>query len=546
MAISQLNVLFTKHHRIIFGVFAVLIIMAFVLADWVGSGTGGCSRGSMPAAGEIFGKEVSYAELNNQMHRDILALRVFMNVPVSGAMREQLENFSFLNLAHLAVAEMDNITASDEEVAVFLRSRFVDEKGNFSNKIYKDFVAGYLAAEGYTAEDLTEAARQQIILDKLRFARTGNIVVTPAEVKEFYNLLNGEYEVMAAEFKIADFEKSVQVKDDALNNFFMQKRDNYVIPAKAQALVLEMPFAAYRSQAIREVKDEQLKAFYEQNKQLFSTVKDGKVETPEFEKVKDQVRSSAIADAARTLAINAVNDFTSQAYEKIAEVAPEKRLEVFKKCLADAKLKVKSTGVFSANDQQAGSIGNAELVKELTAITADIPISNCVIDDKAAYSGYVTELVPARPAELAEVKAAVTKDYITAEAIAAAQARAAEVAAKLNAIPVEGRIARVQASKDPKFTAVPKFTLATGSQELMQNSMMVADMLPGEISEPLMTFNQSFQLLVVVKRNAPAKAYTDDPAVEAQCRSFKQAIAQQEYDSYINANCKRFVQPSAE
>ena len=57
MAISQLNTIFAKHHRIIFSIFSVIIIIAFM--DFLTPGTGFVdafrNNGSRAAAGEIFG-----------------------------------------------------------------------------------------------------------------------------------------------------------------------------------------------------------------------------------------------------------------------------------------------------------------------------------------------------------------------------------------------------------------------------------------------------------------------------------------------------------
>ncbi|MBO5924540.1 MAG: SurA N-terminal domain-containing protein, partial [Lentisphaeria bacterium] len=496
MAISKLNTVFAKHHRIIFGVFSVIIIIAFT--DFLTPGTGVIDafrgNGRSQAVGEVFGKKVTYSELAEQIRLDMLAMQVFMNIPVNQNMREYLEEQSFYKLAGLAAAEQAKITVSDEEVGKFLRNFFRDEKGKFNPEAYQNFVNNYLANEGFTEEDLNNAARQQLILGKFQEAQAAAVVVTPDEVKNFYNMLNEEFEVLKGEFKTADFAKQIKVDSKALQAYFDANRSKYIIPARVQALVVEYPYSQYRSQAIKTVKEPQLKAFYEQNKQLFSTVKDGKVVEQEFAKVKKQVLSSAVAAAAKEMAVNEAQKFGVDAYEKVGNVPAEQRLATFKKLLAAGKLKAVDTGLFAADSKTAGKIKEAALVSELAGVFADVPISNAVPGANAAYVGYVVKLIPSRNAELKEVRAQVTADFIQFEAAKAARKFAGELIAKYNALSVKDRIAQAQALK---FKAVPKFSLMAGSAELGQAAGVVSQLMVGELSEPMQTAAGTQVLLLV-------------------------------------------------
>ena len=544
MAISKLNTVFAKHHRIIFGVFSVIIIIAFT--DFLTPGTGIVDafrgNGRSQAVGEIFGRKVTYAELSEQIRTDMLIYQVFMNVQVNQSMREALENQSFLNLANLAAARQAKIMVSDEETGRFLRNQFRDDKGKFNLEAYKNFVNNYLANEGYTEEDLNNAARQYLMLAKFQSSQAAAVVVTPDELKSFYNMLNEEFEVLKGEFKTADFAKKIKVDQKALKAYFDANRSKYIIPARIQALVVEYPYNKYRSQAIKNVKEPQLKAFYEQNKQLFSTVKDGKVVEQEFEKVKNQVRSSAIAAAARDMAVNAAQKFGVDAYEKVGNVPAEQRLATFKKLLAAGKLAAKDTGLFAADSKVAGKIKEAALVSELASVFNDVPVSNAVPGKDAAYVGYVVKMIPSRNAELKEVRAQVTADFIQLEAAKAARKFADELVAKYSTLKIKDRIAQAKALAEPfKFKPVKKFSLMSGSSELGMASGAVAKLMPGELSEPIASAAGT-QLLLLVSRKVPAKAYTADPMMENMFRSFKAQMQQMEYSNYLSSNCKKYAQ----
>lgn len=544
MAISQLNTIFAKHHRIIFGVFSIIIIIAFT--DFLTPGTGIIDafrgNGRSQVVGEVFGKKVTYSDLADQIRLDTLSLQIFMNIPVNQSMREAMESQSFYNLANLEAARQAKITVSDEEVGKFLRRFFRNDAGKFNMEAYRNFVDNYLAHEGFTEEDLNNAARQNIMLSKFQAAQAASVVVTPDELKLFSNMLNEEFEVLKGEFKTADFTKTVKVEAKALQAYFDANRSKYIIPARIQALVVEYPYSQYRSQAIKNVKEPQLKAFYEQNKQLFSTVKDGKVVVQEFEKVKNQVRSSAIAAAAKEMAVNEAQKFGVDAYEKVGNVPAEQRLATFKKLLAANKLKTVDTGLFSADSKTAGKIQEEALVSEFAGVFADVPISNAVPGKTAAYVGYIVKLIPSRNAELKEVKPQVKADYIQLEAAKAARKYAADLAVKLNSLPAAQRVAQVNTlSKDHKFTAVKKFTLMSGSPELGFASASVAQLMPGELSEPMQSAAGT-QLLLLVSRKTPAKPYTADPAMEGMFRNFKSQLQQIEYRNYLTSHCKKYAQ----
>jgi hypothetical protein len=170
-----------------------------------------------------------------------------------------------------------------------------------------------------------------------------------------------------------------------------------------------------------------------------------------------------------------------------------------------------------------------------------VPLSNAVPGKNAAYVGYATKLEPSRPAEFKEMAAIITKDFIQIEAYKAARSRADEVAAKLNAIPQESRVARVKAMTQPKFKAVKAFTLMNGSPELGYAAGSVAELLPGEVAQPI-AGGDKIQLIVLAARKAPAKAFKADDNLKMMYRNYKRSIQQMQYSAYLNANCKKYAE----
>lgn len=81
----------------------------------------------------------------------------------------------------------------------------------------------------------------------------------------------------------------------------------------------------------------------------------------------------------------------------------------------------------------------------------------------------------------------------------------------------------------------------SGSPELGFASASVAQLMPGELSEPMQSAAGT-QLLLLVSRKTPAKPYTADPAMEGMFRNFKSQLQQIEYRNYLTSHCKKYAQ----
>ncbi len=547
MAIAQMNTFFSRHHRIIFGVITVIIIIAFT--DFLTPGTGivdafsGRSRGS--TAGEIFGRKITYAALNEQVMYDMLAAQVFMGIPINDSMRDRMMNQSFYTLAGLAAAERAGLQVSNAEVGQFLRLFFRNEAGQFSEELYRNFVEGFLTAQGFSEEALNTAARQYLLLTKLQEMQRAAIITTPGELETFRRMIAEEFEVMAGKFTAADFAAAVKVEPAALEEFFQNNRARYIIPATIQATVASMPYENFRAEAAKRATPEAVKLFYDNNPALFSKIADGKTEVKPFDQVKKEAALQATAAIARDLALTQANQFVGAAYEAISNAKPEARAALFARLAGEHKFTLRPTGPFKSTDKTAGAVAEPLLVGELAGVFADIPVTNAVAGEKGVYVGYVTEMDPSREAELAEVQADVTRDYVQSKALEAARTRAAEVSTALQALPPEGRLARVKSSANPKFQMLPKFTRMKNTADGLPPYMLdqVMNLLPGAISQPMPTPDGAI-VVQMIKRSVPARSATAEPMLEVMFRNYKLALAQAEFQAYLNANCTLYRNPS--
>ena len=548
MAISKLNSFFTRHHRIIFGVFAVLIILAFVFADWIGGG-GGSFFGRTPAnetAAVILGEKVTNQQLNDQLQQLQLSGRRIQ--------QEQAKTQALQMTALDIVAKRNKITVSEDEVNKAIVDMFRNEKGEFQEAVYRRYIDKQLKEQGFTEDDFIAAVRSDLIRQKLLTQIASTIEVTDSEVKSFYYMQNFQIEAISTSVKTADFVKQVKVAEKALQEFFSANRKNYMIPAKLSAAVVKFSPEDHIKQVT--VTEEELKAYYEANKAALEPVKgkDGKDAAPTFAQAKAKIAKDLKYNKALEAAAKAANDFSKDAYDAVKDQNDGKK--VFAEFAAGKKMNVIATGIFSADAAKAGNIGNEVLVQSLTAVAAtDTWLSEVIFDGKDCYVGYLTEYVAPRQAEYKEVAAKVRNDFIQAEATKLAQKRAEEIVNKLKALDAAKRIE--QAKSKNKFAAVPAFSMMSlqNQQFMMQCAMqgqvdrdalirqyeaikqqeLLFTLAKGEIT-PAIPSMDGFTIYIVTGHKAPEKPYVASKEFTEACKAEKANLAMAAMINFCNSN----------
>ena len=525
MAISKLNTFLTKHHRIIFGVFAVLIILAFVLADWIGGG--GSFFGGGPGnevAGTVFGEKVTYHDLNDKLREfDLLGIRV---------PSEQAESFALQIAAIDELAKRNKITVSEEEVNKAIVDMFRNEKGEFEEAAYRKFIDKTLKERGYTEDDLIAAKRNQLIREKQIRIFTDSMIVTDEEVKNFYNMINHRVEAISTTVKTADYVKQAEAKvsEKALQEFFKANSQGYKIPAKLNAMVVKFAPESYEKEVT--VTEAELKQAYDANKERLPKVKgkDGKETTPTFAQAKGNLVKELKKPKTMDIARQKADDFSREVYDKVKDQTDAAK--VFATFAAEKQLKAEFTGMFSADAVKAGKFGSEWLVSGLAAIAAsgDIWLSNVIADQDGFYVGFLTEYIPERQAEYKEVKDKVRADFIQSEAAKLAQKRAEAIIADLKKVSGKNRIARAKAATKEKFTALPVGTVWNPQQSPAYISSLVA-MKTADISNALPVAD-GYAVILITDHKAPEKPYVANDEFTVFYKAYK-AIKSQDFQNAL-------------
>lgn len=340
MIIKNLNTVFHKHSKVLFGALTLIIIVSFI--GFLTPGQFGCNSSSgNQTIGEVYGKKVSGDDLREfarvysilshgdsdnaevlfyqyclSVRADQLGIHVsdeevakYMNYQFSTGMKKLRQMMAQPDvqkmLVQLPPQLQEQILMSMEEQA------FADSK--YDPEMYKTFVAD-MKKRGISEDDIAESIRLQVKLKKLKEYVASQVVVTPREVEAFWRDRNTKLHFLVAAVAVDK------------------------LPAP---------------------KAEELKAYYDKNKNNYRCVR-----VVEF--AYDQNANEAYDKAKKF----------SEAVRKDAAALESKDYEV-----SPAKW------IASNGETSDGSELNGELTARLFDVKAEDPLTNPVTGDKAVYVG---------------------------------------------------------------------------------------------------------------------------------------------------------------
>jgi hypothetical protein len=366
------------------------------------------------------------------------------------------------------------------------------------------YIDGELKSNGFSASDLDLSVREYLINSKLLDELQDSVVVTADEVKEFYRLLNEKYYVSYAVFDKAQYMKKIKVSKTEAENYFKgytPSTEDY-IPGKSKALIVEFKYDTpeIRKFAAEKLTPEVLKDFYDKNKKMF-TEKDKVVP---FAKAQDKIKKILAVRYAKKIASGKAAEFAEAAYDAVGEAVEKKQRKAFDEVLDKFKYKAVETGWIGDNARKIGKISEPALVREISALR-EVPVSNHVIGENAAYVAFVTARVMPREAVFEEIKDKIITKLKEQKALNMARSQARELVAKLQKMDGAGRLKTINASKTPAFKMLKPFSLIDTPRIQYGNEItgLVKELSNGEVAPARKTFDGAL-VVVLRKRVLPA------------------------------------------
>lgn len=560
MVIRKINTVFSRYGRVIFGLITVVIIIAFMDFMQPGSGLGSLFSswgwGKKNAYGEIFGRTVTRDEVIESANRELIITDILRNSGLNSyTAANQAQAGAFMGMGLLAAAERRGISVSDKEIAdfIFERAKFRNPESNtFDKKLYSSYIDGDLKANGFKAADLDAAIREYLIKDKLLDELRDSVVVTDSEIREYYKLLNEKYYVSYAVFDKAQYLDKVKVSlEDAKNYFtgYTPATEDY-IPGQSKILLVEFRYDSpeIRKLAAQELTPEAVRDFYDKNPDLFQDnaqkkTGNGKSGVLPFEKANAKAREILGARYAKKLASDKAAKFAEAAYDEVGEAAGKKRRKVFEDIVARFKYNAVATEWISDGaDEILPGIKEPLLVREI-GISREVPVSNSVVGEKAAWVAFIVDRVPPRQAIFEEVKEKITARLKEQEAVKMARSQAGEFVAKLQKMEAAARLRIVGAAKHPEFKIAEPFSLLSPPRMLPHAGLIIHTAMglgSGEIAPP-QKINDGALVVMLRKRLLPAMSGLDAKQKEMITHIYKMqkiAVAQNTFYAWLQSKCR--------
>ena len=537
--IRSINRFFSKNSRWLFGIFSVIIIIAFM--DFLSPGTfGGCMMSRNDEVGTVFGEKVTYSDLRGIMND----MEIIMTMQFGGMNRDLPVENAFYIYAQIEAAKRRGIVVSDQEIADYIIKlpRFATD-GKFDKKIYDNFMKN-ISTRGLGNEDVNLAIRNYLLMNKLGSEIEAAVVVTDNELENFCRIYNEKVSLKRLVFNVASYIPKTKVSDAELKEYFKDHSKNYKIPARSKALIacFEYDAPALIKEADKTITEAAMKEYYENNKTRF-TVNSGKgsVITP-YAKAKASVRINLRADIIKKLALQKAQIFARDVYDSSAENAANCG-KIFSANAAKNKIKIIEVPYFKADDTKLGSIESAALVREILATASDVPVSNAIATEKGVYVGHAVAFEPERPAKMEEVRKQLADDCIRNKARQSAINDCEKLIAELSALAPEKMAAKIKADK--RFKDVAPFTMATQQSDPvdMITRQYTYNLKAGELSK-LMFLPDGVGVAFVVKRELGSlKDFAAQKAQLAQIyRTMKAQSAFKDFENYLSSQCVLKIQ----
>ena len=538
--IRSINRFFSKNSRWLFGIFTVIIIVAFM--DFLSPGTfGGCTMNSNSEVGTVFGEKVTYSDLRSVM----TDMEIVMTLQFGGMNRDLPVENAFYIYAQTEAAKRRGIVVSDQEVADYIVKlpRF-NVNGKFDNKLYKDFIKNLSTQGNISSVDVNDAIRNFLLLNKLQSEIEASVVVTDNELENFYKIYNEKVTLKRLVFNIDSYLPKVKLTDADLQKFFKDNSGNYKIPARSKAMLacFEYDSPALIKEADKSITETAMKEYYENNKTRFTVSSDkGSVITP-YNKAKASVRINLRADIIKKLALQKAQIFARDVYDAAAEDAKNCG-KIFAAAAAKGKIKVVEVPYFKATDTKLGSVESANLIREIIATASDIPVSNAVAAEKGVYVGHAVAFEAERPAVFDEVKKSVTDDCRKDKARQLAVSDCEKLIAELSALAPAKLAAKVKADK--RFKDMKPFTMETQHSDPvdMLCRQYTFNLKQGELSKLMFVPNGVGVAYVVKRELGSMKDFESKKAmVKTIYRSLKAQSAMRDFENYLNSQCVLNIQ----
>lgn len=293
------------------------IILALIILSFVLTGVGNyLIGGSGDYAAKVNGQVIERAKLEQAFQSERSRMQQQLGDQFSALagnegymqqLRRQTLSQLIDNMLLDQYAEKLGLSISDDQVKDAIRKApYFQTNGQFDNAKYLDLITRM----GYSADNYAQSMRQQLVNQQVIQAFGHSGFVLPAESDAMAALMLQERDVRLATIDLKALQAKQSVSDDELSAYYEQNKNSFIAPEQVQVSYIPMDAAAMQGKVT--VSDADISGYYEQHKSSF-----GQPERKNYSviQLKTEAEAKAVLDE-----LNKGADFAKLAAEKSTDI----------------------------------------------------------------------------------------------------------------------------------------------------------------------------------------------------------------------------------
>lgn len=293
------------------------IILALIILSFVLTGVGNyLIGGSGDYAAKVNGQTIERAQLEQAFQSERSRMQQQLGDQFSALagnegymqqMRRQVLSQLIDNMLLDQYAKKLGLAVSDDQIKDAIRKApYFQTNGQFDNAKYLDLIGRM----GYTADNFAQSMRQQLVNQQVIQAFSDSGFVLPSESQAMAALVLQERDVRLATIDLKALQAKQSAGDDELKAYYDQNKNSFIAPE--QVKVSYIPLDAASMQDKVKVSEEDIGAYYDQHKSSY-----GQPERKNYSVI--QLKTEAEANAALD-ELKKGADFATLAKEKSTDI----------------------------------------------------------------------------------------------------------------------------------------------------------------------------------------------------------------------------------
>lgn len=440
------------------GVFAsiVLVLICVLFGLWgIQNYLGGGKEAPVVSVGD---KEFYQNDVNRayqQFAQSLAGMKIDEETIKKQAMQKLIRDEVLLQYV-----QQENLVVTDETAKAFVQSlEYFQKDGKFDKDQYQTL----LNSQGMSSAEFIARIKKALLMEQFQRAVVESAFVTKSEVEGFFKIQNQKRDVEYVSVPLANGGAVPSYQD--VGNYYQQHQDDYQTEEQTSIEYVELSLDKLAAEV--KASDEQLKAYYEEQKTQFSTKERRKISHILFAFTKD----TNADEQALQKALKAQQDLKTKDFAKLASEVSEDKLTAKN----GGDLGLFEVGVMDKAFEDAAK------VLKLGEVSAPV---------KSAF-GYhlikVTELVPAEIKSYEAVNAELLKAYQKTQAETTFNALAEKIGEvsyeNPNSLDAVAKLLSVPVNKTGLFTRSQGEGIA--AEEKVRLAAFSEEVLKGNNSEPV-------------------------------------------------------------